>query len=695
MLRLPSPAAVVWIALGYFCAPKLHAGEAAQFSAEDLMRVERLSDPQVSPDGRYVVFSVRQTDIDANKSRTALWLLDLKEGKSEPRRLTSGETNDTNGRWAPDSRSLYFLSTRSGSSQVWHLSAATGEARQVTRLPLDVSTLKVAPTGNRLLVSLEVFPDCPDLDCTARQLEAAAKSPSKAQIYNRLFIRHWDIWDDGRQSHLFSLAVSADGSAAGPPVDLTRRLDADVPSKPRGGDEEFNFSPDGTRVAFTARIKGKDEAWSTNFDVFETAADGSGEPHNLTIQNPAWDAEPTYSPDGRWLAWKAMDRPQNEADRFHLVLADRKGGSRTVLAGHWDHSISAFAFSTDSRHIYATADHLGQHPLWSIDLPSGKQTIIHAQGQVTDLSVGGHTIVYGLAALDAPVDLYSADAKTGRTQRLTHFNSELLGKRRLGEFEQFSFQGWHGEQVSGYIMLPFGFNAGHKYPIAFIVHGGPQVSYANGWSYRWNPQVYAGWGYAVVFIDFHGSTGYGQAFTDSITGDWGGKPLEDLRLGLAAAIAHYPWLDGARACALGASYSGYMMNWIEGNWPDRFRCIVNLAGIFDVRGMYYETDEIWLDEFEQGGPQFANPASYEKHNPILHVAKWRTPMLLGHGLIDFNVPYSQGVSAFTALQRRGIESRLVIFPNEGHFILKPQDSLLWHREVHAWLDKWLKPGAAN
>jgi dipeptidyl aminopeptidase/acylaminoacyl peptidase len=230
--------------------------------------------------------------------------------------------------------------------------------------------------------------------------------------------------------------------------------------------------------------------------------------------------------------------------------------------------------------------------------------------------------------------------------------------------------------------------------VAFIVHGGPQLSYANGWSYRWNPQVYAGWGYAVVFIDFHGSTGYGQAFTDSITGDWGGKPLEDLRLGLAAAIARYPWLDGARTCALGASYSGYMMNWIEGNWTDRFRCIVNYAGIFDVRSMYYETDEIWLDEFEQGGPQFANPAGYEKHNPILHVAKWRTPMLVGHGLLDFNVPSSQGVSAFTALQRRGIESRLVIFPNEGHFILEPQDSLQWHREVHAWLDKWLQSDAA-
>jgi len=693
MLRFLPPALIVWAALGCWWVPELHAAE--PFSTENLLRVQRLSDPQVSPDGRYVVFSVRQIGTEANQGGTALWLLDLQAPRSSPRCLTPGGVTDSNGRWAADSRSLYFLSTRSGSSQVWHLAIATGEAAQVTRLPLDITTLKVSPTGGRLLVSLDVFPGCRDLDCSAKRLAQAAGSPSVPRVYDRLFIRHWDTWDDGSQSHLFSLALSADGSIAGVPVDLTRGLDADVPSKPRGGDEEFNFSPDGTRVAFTARIKGKDEAWSTNFDIYETAADGSSEPRNLTSDNPAWDTEPAYSRDGRWLAWKSMDRPQNEADRFHLVLVDRKRGAPRVLAGDWDHSVSAFLFSSDSRSIYATADHLGQHPLWRIALSNGKPTIIQPQGQVTDLSVVGHTTVFGLAALDAPVDLYRVSAKSGQTERLTHFNAELLSTAPPSRFEQFSFPGWHGEKVSGYIVQPFDFDPRRKYPIAFIVHGGPQLSYANGWSYRWNPQVYASWGYAVVLIDFHGSTGYGQAFTDSITGDWGGKPLDDLRLGLAAAIARYPWLDGDRACAIGASYGGYMMNWIEGNWPDRFRCIVNYAGVFDVRGMYYETDEMWLDEFEQGGPQFANPTSYEKHNPILHVTKWRTPMLVGHGLPDFNVPYSQGVSTFTALQRRGIESRLVIFPNEGHFILTPQDSLAWHREVHAWLDKWLQPAGAH
>ncbi|MBS0418745.1 MAG: S9 family peptidase [Proteobacteria bacterium] len=661
------------------------------FSAEDLMRLRRISDPQVSPDGRYVAFSVAEPDLEANAPRMSLWLLDLASRERDPQRVDSA--NGWNGRWAPDSRGLYFLSSRSGSSQVWHLPIPSGAATQVTRLPLDVETFKVSPAGDRLLLSLEVFPDCPDLYGTAARLEAAAKSGPHGQVHDRLFIRHWDRWKDDRQSHLFSLALTDGTHVAGAPVDLSGRLDADVPSKPRGGDEEFNFSPDGTRVVFTARIKGEDEAWSTNFDVFETSADGRGELRNLTADNRAWDAEPIYSPDGRWLAWKAMDRPQNEADRFHLMLRDLRSGRVESLAGDWDRSISRFAFSPDSRRILAITDHLGQRVLWSLELSTGEPTLVTSQGQVTEFCVGPESVVYGLAALDAPVDLYSLDDTGAEAQRLTRFNKDLLGARSFGDFEQFSFPGWNGEVVYGYVMRPYGFDPTRKYPLALLVHGGPQMSFANGWSYRWNPQVYAGWGYAVVLIDYHGSTGYGQAFTDSITGDWGGKPLEDLRLGMAAACERYTWIDGQRACAIGASYGGFMMNWIEGNWRDGFRCLVNYAGVFDTRGLYYQTDEMWLDEYEFGGPQFQVPERYEEHNPILHVAKWQTPMLVGHGLLDCNVPSSQGVSTFTALQRRGIESRLLIFPNEGHFILGPRNCLQWHDEVHGWLDRWTRPSA--
>ncbi|HZF26364.1 MAG TPA: S9 family peptidase [Steroidobacteraceae bacterium] len=670
----------------------VHAASAADqkpFSVDDLVRLDRVSDPQLSPDGRYVAFTVQETDMDADKRRADLWLLDFDSDKVEPRRLTRDPANDTNPRWSADSKNIYFLSTRSGSSQVWRLSLEGGEAMQVTRLPVDVNALKVAPRGNRLLVSLDVFADCADLDCTAKRVDDTAKWQEHGHAHDRLFVRHWSTWDDGRQAHLYTIGLDAAGKVTGTPVSLSGKLDADIPSRPLGGDEEFNFSPDGSRVAFAARIRGKTEAWSTNFDVYESAADGSGEPQNLTADNKAWDTQPNYSADGRTLAWIAMDRPGFEADRFHLVVKDLKSGAVRALTKDWDRSIGHFAIAPDGQ-IYATADNLGQEALWTINLRTGKPSLVQAQGQVPEFSVGPQSVVYALASLTGPVDLYSVNLGGGRSQRLTHFNSALLGSRMLGVPEQFTFSGWNGETVYGYVVKPAQFAAGSKYPIAFIVHGGPQVSFGNAWSYRWNPQVYAGAGYAVVFIDFHGSPGYGQAFTDSISQDWGGKPLEDLRKGLAAATEKYPWLDGQRACALGASYGGYMMNWIAGNWSDGFRCIVNHAGIFDARGMYYQTEELWFEEWENGGPEFEKPENYAKFNPVDHVAAWRTPMLVTHGQQDFRVPYGQGISAFTALQRRGIESRLVIFPDENHWILKPHDSLQWHHEVLTWLDKYLK-----
>ena len=671
----------------------IHAASAAEqkpFSVDDLVRLDRVSDPQVSPDGRYVAFTVHETDMDADKRRADLWLLDFDSDKVEPRRLTRDPANDTNPRWSPDGRSLYFLSTRSGTSQVWRLSLDGGEAMQVTRLPVDVNALKVAPRGNRLAVSMDVFPDCADLDCTAKRVDAAGKSKEHGHAHDRLFVRHWDAWDDGRQAHLYTIQLDASGKVSGAPLSLSSKLDADVPSRPMGGDEEFNFSPDGSQVAFAARIKGKTEAWSTNFDIYEMAADGTGEPRNLTADNQAWDSQPSYSADGGTLAWIAMDRPAFEADRFHLVVKDLKSGAVRALTKEWDRSINHFVIAPDNRHIYATADNLGQVALFSIDMRTGKAATVQAQGQVTDFTVGPQSVVYGLASLTAPVDLYSVNLGGGRPQRLTHYNSALLGTRTMGTSEQFTFSGWNGETVYGYVVKPADFTATSKYPIAFIVHGGPQVSFGNAWSYRWNPQVYAGAGYAVVFIDFHGSPGYGQAFTDSISQDWGGKPLEDLRKGLAAATEKYPWLDGQRACAMGASYGGYMMNWIAGNWSDGFRCIVNHAGIFDGRGMYYQTEELWFEEWEHGGAQFEKPENYEKFNPVNHVAAWRTPMMVTAGQLDFRVPYGQSLSAFTALQRRGIESRLLIFPDENHWILKPNNSLQFHREVLTWLDKWLK-----
>jgi dipeptidyl aminopeptidase/acylaminoacyl peptidase len=657
------------------------------FTAMDLNSLARISEPRISPDGRQVVYTLRETDFAADRGRSDLWLVDAAGG--DPRRLTSSEENDTAPDWSPDGSGIYFLSSRSGSAQVWFLPVAGGEARQVTRLPIEVAGFRVSPDGGRLALALEVFPDCADLACTAKRLDERKASKRRGQAYDRTFVRHWDKWKDGRVSQLFSAVIDADGRATVAPVPLSAALDADVPSKPFGGRADYGFSPDGREVVFAARLKGATEPVSTNFDVYRVPADGSAAPANLTADNPAWDAQPQFSPDGKLLAHLAMRRPGFEADRFELVVRDAATGWVRSRTDGWDRSIGSFRFSKDGRRVVALADHLGQHPLWELDLGTGAQRMLTGPGYVAEFDLSGDRIIYSMQSLTAAADLFVLDRRA-EPRRLTDVNAARLADVRLGEAEQFTFAGAGGEQVHGYVLKPWNWQAGGKYPVAFIVHGGPQSSFANTWSYRWNPQVYAGAGYGAVFIDFHGSTGYGQAFTDSISGDWGGKPLEDLQKGLAAALGRYPWLDGDRACALGGSYGGFMMNWIAGRWPGGFRCLVNHAGLFDHRMMYYSTEELWFVEWDHGGPYFANPAGHERDNPANHVAAWRTPMLVIHGALDYRVPYSQGLATFTALQRRGIESRFLFFPDENHWILKPGNSLQWHDEVIGWLDRHLK-----
>ena len=685
MIRLRPISALLALLL---IAPALHAQTKRPFSIDDLVRLNRVSDPALSPDGKTVAFTVRETDMGANRGRTDLWALDIVTKGAQPRRLTSHPENDSSAQWSSDGRFLYFLSSRSGSSQVWRLGSAAGEAEQVTRLPLDVGTFKISPNGQKLAVSLEVFPDCADLACTATRLDDKSKSKSSGMVHDRIFIRHWDTWSDGRISQLFVLTLEND-AVKGDPLSLSGSLDADVPSKPFGDASEYTFSPDSSKVVFSARIKGKSEPWSTNFDLYEVAIDG-GEARNLTADNLAWDTQPVFSRDGTQLAWRAMERPGFEADRFHVVIQDTKSGERRALTQPWDRSVDAIQFSYDGKMLYATADNFGQHPLWSIDVKTGKPTMLTGPGHVDSFSIGEREIVFALASLKSPSELYAFTLKGSELRDLPRINAQALSEVQLGEPEQFTFVGANDETVYGYVMKPAGFDPQRKYPLAFIIHGGPQVSFGNGWSYRWNPQTYAGAGYAAVFIDFHGSPGYGQAFTDSITQDWGGKPLEDLQKGLAAALAKYPWIDADRACALGASYGGFMINWIAGNWQEPFKCLVNHDGIFDARGMAYTTEELWFDEWEHGGPYYEVPENYEKFNPSNLVAQWSVPMLVIHGEQDFRVPDTQGIATFTALQRRGIPSRLLFFPNENHWVLKPANSIQWHQEVLKWLGEWTK-----
>jgi dipeptidyl aminopeptidase/acylaminoacyl peptidase len=469
-----------------------------------------------------------------------------------------------------------------------------------------------------------------------------------------------------------------------------RGMEADCPSVPFGGTEEYTFTRDGRGVVFSAKTADGSEAWSTDFDLFGSPVDGSHEPERLTEENRAWDTQPVFSPDGATLAYLAMERPGYEADRFRIILRDGPHGEDRVLTQDWDRSVGSMTFSPDGKTLLVTAQNLGNTSLFAVDVASGTVREILHEGTVRSPSYAGQRIVFGMDHLRSPVELYSAGLDGSDLRPITDVNAKRMARIRFGEPEQMTFRGAEGDQVYAWLVKPVDFDPGKRYPVAFIIHGGPQGSSSNNFHYRWNPQIYAAAGYATLMVDFHGSTGYGQAFTDAIRRDWGGKPLEDLQKGLEAALERNPWMDGSRACALGASYGGFMINWIAGNWPDGFRCLVNHDGTFDQRIMYFGTEELWFPEWEMGGTYWENPEGFEEFNPALHVDRWKTPMLVIHGGRDYRVPLEHGIGAFTALQRRGIPSRFLYFPDENHWVLSPANGILWHETVLAWLEKWTK-----
>jgi dipeptidyl aminopeptidase/acylaminoacyl peptidase len=680
-------AAVLSLAAGLALAPPLAAApDAAKhpFTVRDLVAMQRISDPQVSPDGKQVLFTLRTTDLEGNAGRNDLWLVN--GDGSGLRQLTTHKSADVNGRWSADGRSIFFLSSRSGSMQVWRLSLDGGEPAQVTDLPVDVSNLELSPDGKLLGFSLEVFPACgKELACTKSKLEEVEARKASGRTYDRLFIRHWDTWSDGRRNHLFVLPA-AGGSA----VDLMPGFDADAPSKPFGGAEEFAFTPDGRGVVYSARDAGREEAWSTNFDLYYSPVDGSAAPRKLT-SNPAWDTQPSFSPDGKRLAYMRMSRAGFEADRFVLVVRDGIDGADRPLTEAWDRSPEEIVWAEDGKTIYVSAQDVGQKAIFAVEVASGSVRPLIGAGHNGSIGLlAGGRVVYSKDHLESPAELWTANADGSDEKRITRINDERLAAVELGEPEQMSFRGAGGDMVFAYVVKPVGFDPKKKYPVAFLIHGGPQGSFGNNFHYRWNPQTYAGRGYAAVMVDFHGSTGYGQAFTDAIRGDWGGKPFEDLQKGLDAVLAAYPWMDGERVGALGGSYGGYMVNWIAGAWPDRFRCLVSHDGNLDERFAYYATEELWFPEWEHGGTPWENPAGYAKHNPVDLVKNWKTPVLVIHSALDYRVVDTGGIATFTAAQRKGIPSKLLYFPDENHWVLKPQNSILWHDTVLDWLDQWLK-----
>lgn len=658
------------------------------FSVHDMLAMDRIGDPHVSPDGEWVVFTLRSTDLEANRGRTDLWLISI-DGHGL-RQLTSHPASDFSPSWAPDGQSIYFLSTRSGGAQIWRIPVGGGEAQQVTDLALGVGNYLLSPDGKTFAITMEVYPECESLECTEERLQAEKDRKASGRIYDKVFIRHWDTWKDGRRSHLFTMAVDGDK-----PVDLMPGWDADTPSKPFGGIEEVAFAPDSKSLVFTARVAGREEPWSTNFDLYHVPIDGSADPKNLTEANKAWDTAPSFSPDGKTLAYLAMARPGYESDRFRIMLRSWPDGETRALTENWDRSPGGIVWSNDSKTIYTTASNIGQSSLFAINAQNGSVKTVVEKGYVGALTTAGNRLLFGMDHLKSPVELYTVKPDGKDVRQITDINAEKVARARMGDAEQFTFKGWNDETVYCYVVKPVDFDPNKKYPVAFLIHGGPQGSFGNHFHYRWNPQAYTGAGYAAVMVDFHGSVGYGQAFTDAIGGDWGGKPLEDLQKGLAAALARYDWMDGERVSALGASFGGYMINWIAGNWPDRFRALVNHDGNLDERAAYFATEELWFPEWDHRGNPWDNPENFEKHNPVNYVKNWKTPMLVIHGALDYRVVETQGISTFTALQRRGIPSKFLYFPDENHWVLQPHNSILWHETVIDWLDKWTKNGGTN
>ena len=666
------------------------------FDVRDLVMMDRVSDPQLSPDGKRIVYQLRETNYAANKGVTSIWMQDVGGKDATSVQLVKpGIMPSSNPRWSPDGKFVYFLAKTKG-SEVTNLmrigvSPKVEEAPEVVApYTFDVNDFRISPDGRRFLLTVDVYPDCAEEICTRKPVKSTEAKVS-GTLHDKLFIRHWDTWADGRRSQLYiaDIDLAANNKSVIPrPRWLSRGIDGDVPSKPFGDDSEYAFSPDGRTVYFDVRIAGTTEAWSTNFDIYSVPADGSAKPKNLTESNPAWDSAPLPSADGKTLYYLAMKRPGFEADRFAIMALDLGSGKSREIDPQWDRSAGALRLSKNGRTLYTTTDDNGDHALFAIDIASGKATRLTGPGQVEGFSVVDDQIVYALSTLKTPADLFRMDARGKGAHQLTYFNSERLALAQMGDYEFFTFKGAEDATVQGYVVKPVNYTQGQRYPVAFIIHGGPQGAMTNEFHYRWNPQTYAGRGFAVVTVNFHGSTGYGQAFTDAISGDWGGKPLEDLKKGWAAALEKYPFLDGNRACALGASYGGYMVYWIAGNWQQPWKCLVDHDGVFDTRMMAYETEELWFNEWENRGTQWEHPENYEKFNPLNHVKDWRVPMLVVHSANDFRIPLDQGIAAFTALQRRGIPSEFLTFPDENHWVLRPQNSVLWHDTVAAWLTKW-------
>jgi dipeptidyl aminopeptidase/acylaminoacyl peptidase len=681
------------------------SGTKRPFTFDDMMALKRIGSPAISPDSKWVLFGAVDVDLKANKRTSHLWIVPLEGGNA--RQLTSDPAGETGGRWSPEGKQILFISPRGGSSQVWIADfdgaqgTVTGEPRKVTSISTEADGAMWFPDGRHILFVSEVYPECGSDACNKAKDEERTNSKVKAMVFTRLLYRHWNHYTAFKRSHLF--VASVDGGA---PRDITPG-DHDVPPFSLGGQDNYAISPDGQEIAFTTNID-EVEATSTNNEIFviPSNAEPTVEPRKLSV-SPGSDSTPLYSPDGHYLAWRMQERAGYESDRFRLVLYDREKKKMVNITDNWDHWVENYVWTPDSGTIYVTSEDQGEIPIYSIRIDrktllstfSGAPLIAghsHPLSQITrgandDLQVSpdGKYLVFSRMGITHPNEVFKLQIGTKDPVQLSHLNDAVLSEVAMQPLQAFWFTGAEGTKVEGFLLKPPDFDAQKKYPVKFLIHGGPQGQWGDEWTYRWNAELFAASGYVVIMINMRGSTGYGQKFIDEINGDWGGKPYIDLMNGLDYAEKTFPFIDKESECALGASYGGYMINWLLGH-TNRFKCLVSHDGMFNTESAYGATEELWFAEWEFKGTPWTNRELYRKWSPHLSAAEFKTPTLVVHGQLDYRLDVSEGFQLFTTLQRLKVPSKMLYFPDEGHWVLKPQNSELWYRTVNGWVDQWLK-----
>jgi dipeptidyl aminopeptidase/acylaminoacyl peptidase len=651
------------------------------FTVETMLKLSRISEPALSPNGQQVAFTVQTVDVQSNTKPTQIYVVPVSGGT--PSQLTREGSSNGRARWSPDSRQIYFVSDRGGSSQVWVMNADGSSPRQITRLSSEASGILITPDGSKILFLSSVYPECAADDaCNFRRIDEAAKSKVKARVYTSLLYRHWNQWADLRRQHL--MVINTDGSEL---KDLTPGPH-NVPPFSLGGPDDYAISPDSREVAFTMNVD-PDQASSTNSDVYVTSIDG-GEIRKITA-GPGADNAPLYSPDGKVLTFRSQARAGFEADRWRLMALDRASGRTTNLTEGLDRWVGSYTWSPDSTRLFFTVEDRGRTGLQMIQATGGgSRNIIAGAASLDDVQFtsDGRTMIYTEMSGSRPVEIYRATSSGGAGVALTHLNDALLSAAQMTPLEELWADSTDRTRVHAFIAKPPNFDESRRYPVMFLIHGGPQGAWGETWSYRWNPQVFASAGYVVVMPNPRGSTGYGQRFLDEITGDWGGKVYDDLMAVLDQAVK-LPYVDANRMVAAGGSYGGYMVNWLLGH-SDRFKAMISHAGVFDLRSMAAETEELWFVRWEFQGMPWDNPEMYSKWSPSYFVKEFKTPTLVIHGELDYRVPVGQGLQLFTALQTQRVPSKLLLFPDEGHWVLKPQNTVLWYSQFIGWMDEWIR-----